>query len=110
MNEKIHCRLKAIGLAITMMLAATSARADERAELETLRQTTLNLIHILVQQGVLSKDKVDLLIGQAEAKAQETVATQKKAEAGVVRVQYVPESVKKQIADQVREEVVAQAK
>jgi hypothetical protein len=63
-----------------------------------------------VQQGVLTQEKSDQLIKQAEVKAQETVAAQKKAEAGVVRVQYVPESVRKQITDQVREEVVAQAK
>ena len=110
MSKSIQTRLKMISLAVTMALGAGTVQADERAEMETLRQTTLNLIQILVQQGVLTQEKSDQLIKQAEVKAQETVAAQKKADAGVVRVQYVPESVKKQVADQVREEVVAQAK
>lgn len=110
MSKKMQTRLKTMSFAVAMALGGNAVHADERAEMETLRQTTLNLIQILVQQGVLSQDKVDLLISQAETKAKETVAWQKKADAGVVRVQYVPEAVKKQIADQVREEVVAQAK
>jgi len=105
----MQTRLKATRLAIAIALAlgVSTAHADERTELETLRQTTLNLIQILVQQGVLTQEKSDQLVKQAEIKAQETVAAQKKADAGVVRVQYVPEAVKKQITDQVREEVVA---
>lgn len=110
MSKNMQTRLKMISLAVTMALGVGTAQADERAEMETLRQTTLNLIQILVQQGVLSQEKSDQLIRQAEVKAQETVAAQKKADAGVVRVQYVPEAVRKQISDQVREEVVAQAK
>ena len=111
LNEPV--RLK--GLTVAMMMAfgsiaPLSAQADERTDLETLRQTTLNLIQILVLQGVLNQDKADQLVKQAEGKAMETVAAQKKADAAVVRVQYVPEAVRKQIADQVREEVVAQAK
>jgi hypothetical protein len=108
MGKKLHTKLTS--LAVALAFGVGGAQADERAEMETLRQTTLNLIQILVQQGVLTQEKSDLLIKQAEVKARETVAAQKKADAGVVRVQYVPESVKKQITEQVREEVVAQAR
>ncbi|MDO8450821.1 MAG: putative porin [Rhodoferax sp.] len=110
MKKNFQTRLTSTSLAVAMAFGATTAQADERAELETLRQTTKNLIQILVQQGVLTQEKSDQLVKQAEVKAQETVAAQKKADAGVVRVQYIPESVRKQIADEVREEVVAQAK
>lgn len=110
MKHTTRSKLTCIGLMLPIVLGATPAIADERAELETLRQTTLNLIQMLVQQGVFTQDKADQLVRQAEAKAQETVAARNKTEQGVVRVQYVPESVRKQIADQVREEVVAQAK
>jgi hypothetical protein len=110
MKHSTRSKLTCIGLMLPIVLGATPAIADERAELETLRQTTLNLIQMLVQQGVFTQDKADQLVRQAEAKAQETVAARNKTEQGVVRVQYVPESVRKQIADQVREEVVAQAK
>lgn len=103
-------RLRALTCSLALALAANAAYAGEREDMETLRQTTLNLIQILVQQGVLTQDKADLLVKQAEVKAKETVAAEKKADAGVVRVPYVPESVRKQIANQVREEVVAQAK
>ncbi|MDO9195873.1 putative porin, partial [Rhodoferax sp.] len=110
MKKNFQTRLTSTSLAVAMVFGVTTVQADERAELETLRQTTKNLIQILVQQGVLTQEKSDQLVKQAEVKAQETVAAQKKADAGVVRVQYVPESVRKQIADEVREEVVAQAK
>jgi hypothetical protein len=98
------------GLGCMTAFMMVAAHGSEREQLETLRQTTVNLIQALVQQNVLTQEKADQIIRQAEAKAVETVAAQKKAEEGVVRVQYVPESVRKQIADQVREEVVAQAK
>lgn len=110
MSKNMPARLKTLTCSLTLALAVTTTQADEREDMETLRQTTLNLIQLLVQQGVLTQDKADLLIKQAESKAKETVATQKKTAAGVVRVPYVPESVKMQIADQIREEVIAQAK
>ena len=110
MSKNIQTRLKIISLSVMMALGINTAQAGEREEMETLRQTTLNLIQALVQQGVFTQEKADLLIKQAETKAQETVAIQKKADAGIVRVPYVPESVRKQIANEVREEVIAQAK
>lgn len=110
MRKTLQNKLKVLTLSVSLALAVNPVHAGERETLETMRQTTLNLIQILVQQGVLTQEKADQLIKQAEAKAQETVAAEKKADAGVVRVQYIPESVKKQISDQVREEVVAQAK
>ena len=50
-----------------MATRASSSQADERSELETLRQTTLNLIQILVQQGVLTQEKSDQLSAQIDA-------------------------------------------
>ena len=60
----MQTRLKATSLAIAIGLAfgVSTAHADERTELETLRQTTLNLIQILVQQGVLKQDQAEGLI------------------------------------------------
>lgn len=111
MNKKnIPARLKTLMCSLALALGTTAAQAGEREDMETLRQTTLNLIQLLVQQGVLTQDKADLLIKQAETKAKETVAAEKKANQGVVRVQYVPESVRQQIANEIREEVIAQAK
>lgn len=108
--------LRNLGLVAVMAASLTSVHADEREELETLRQTTINLIESLVQSGVLPAEKAAQIVQQAQAKAkagtkaQAELADAKKSEPGVVRVQYVPEFVRKQIADEVREEVVAQAK
>lgn len=110
--ERSSVTTRAVALAALLALGpgAAQAQASEREDLETLRQTTMNLIQALVQQGVLPADKADQLVKAAEAKARATVAEAKKAEETTVRVQYVPESVRKQISEQVREEVVSQAK
>lgn len=100
----------AVYLSALLILGATPLHAAEREDLETLRQTTKNLIDLLVQQGVLTQEKATQLVQQAETSAAEKVAAQKKAEAGVVRVQYVPEAVKEEMREQIKQEVLAQAK
>lgn len=101
--------------------------------------TTIKLIEILIQNGVLTRAQADALLKQAEAEAAAAsqgpaAATRPPAgagagaggaaaagaapsviqapsvPAGTVRVPYVPETVKKQIKEEVREEVVQQAK
>lgn len=110
MKRPLHHAMRQVTLAALITVGLSAAQADEREDLETLKQTTINLIQALVQQGVLPADKADALVKQAEAKAKASVAEAKKTEQSTVRVQFVPESVRKQIADEVREEVVAQAK
>lgn len=95
------------------------AVAGERESLEQLRATTLSLINALVDQGVLSKNKADTLIKQAEAakqaaevsSADSAVAAANLEGAGesVVHVQYVPEFVKKQLREEIKQEVMAKA-
>jgi hypothetical protein len=114
-----NLKLKAAAAACAVLLSATlgTAHADEAQSLEALRQTTLGLIQALVQQGFLTQEKADQLVRQAGQRS-ETVATARdaktdkaaKGEAAPIRVPYVPEFLKKQITDQVREEVIAQAK
>lgn len=95
-----------------------SAWADERGDLEQLRATTMSLIEALVDSGVLPREKADKLIRDAEEKARKRLAESPPAPAAelgkdgkrVVRVAYVPESMKLEIRDQVRQEVLAQAK
>lgn len=102
----------ALGASLLLVTATTSVRAGEREELEALRQTTLSLIQLLVQQGFLTQDKADQLLRQAEQKpvAPAAAAPVSAPEPAVVRVPHVPEIVRKQIADQVREDVTAQAR
>jgi hypothetical protein len=93
----------------TLALAALFALpAQANASIDTLRQTTMNLIDALVDTGVLTREKADELIKAAEAKAAKTAAKAKKD--STVRVQYVPESVKAEIREQLKQEVLAQAR
>jgi lambda family phage tail tape measure protein len=49
------------------MMSSPLLQAGERESLEQLRSTTLNLIDMLVSEGVLSKSKADILKKDAEA-------------------------------------------
>ena len=125
-----------IGLAFA---CTVQAKPDEREKAELLYETTLNLIELLVEQGVIKKEVADEMIRKAEQKAKiarqqqpdqaneksmpsslGTTASQASgktepalpgngAKKGEVRVMYVPEHVKKEIRDELRAEVVANA-
>ncbi|OYW63811.1 MAG: outer membrane receptor for ferric coprogen and ferric-rhodotorulic acid [Hydrogenophilales bacterium 16-64-46] len=108
-------RKKLLALAVSAACTGPAwAADDDRARVEMLHETTLNLIQLLVEQGVLKQDAADAMLAKAKQQAAEKVAQQQaaetQAEKGVVRVTYVPETVKREIREQVRQEVVAQAK
>ncbi len=110
MNAKPrHSRRGFALLFLAALTVAQPALADERESMEALRETTLNLIDALVEQGVFTRDKADAMVKAAQAKAAKAAAKDK-PKGGAVRVQYVPETVKNEIRDQLREEVLAQAK
>jgi hypothetical protein len=102
-------RVKPLVLAMGLTALSGATIADEKQDLLMLRNTTLNLIQLLVDQGVLTQEKADELIKQAEAKAQREVqqAEREKAQPKeqVVRVPYVPEFVKDEIREQLRTEL-----
>jgi len=117
MSYLLHSPKKTLVLAISAALfgAAVPALADERADLEQLRATTLGLIDALVDNGILPREKAQQLMHDVETKANARLAEGRPAEIGkdgkkVVRVSYVPESMKNEIRDQVKQEVLAQAK
>lgn len=103
-------RLAAV-VAVTLALSAGYSQAQAPSE-----NATINLIRLLVQQGVLPAEQADALVKQAEQEA--LVARQQSGavaggvavEAGDVRVPYIPETVRDQIRDEVKTEVIAQAK
>jgi hypothetical protein len=101
------------GTALTGCLAlaaiATPARADEQ---------TVKLIQLLIQKGILSPGQAkDLLretgtpTGKAHAKSPPPVAMEEQPPptSGQIRVTYVPQFIRKQIADEVRAQVMDQA-
>lgn len=120
-------RLSALILALSLATSATITSAGERESLEQLRSTTVNLVNLLVQEGVLSKDKADSLLKQAAAdaaKAKEldtatSLANQNAADLNAdekmvgkmvddkVRVQYVPQIVKNEMKEEIKKEVMA---
>lgn len=105
-----------LSLAVGMVIATLVGQAV--AAPAPSENATINLIRLLVEQGILKQDKADALIAQAQneaaqakqAAASSAVAAGPVAAPGDVRVQYVPAAVRDQIRDQVKAEVMATAK
>jgi hypothetical protein len=88
--------------------AAFAQQTDEQRNLEELRNTIVNLLQTLVQRGVLTREQAEAMVKSAQEKASADAAAaarQEKAEENAVRVPYVPEVVKEDIAKQVAAEV-----
>lgn len=110
-------QLTTLSLALSLTLHAGLAHADERESLEALRQTTLGLINALVDKGVLSRESADAMLKQAQAKpsasttaAAATTAAPAADARPVQRIPYVSEAVRAQIRNEVKEEVLTQAR
>ena len=103
-------------LAASLALAAASAAAlPAHSAPAPSENATINLIRLLVQQGVLKADQADALVAQAEAEAKAARAAPQDrggaaAQPGDVRVPYIPQTVRDQIRDEVKAEVMVQAK
>ncbi|KAB0495125.1 putative porin [Pseudomonas vancouverensis] len=112
-----------LSLAVGMVIATLVGQAA--AAPAPSENATINLIRLLVEQGVLKQDKADKLIAQAQSEADQARKSASAAPAAVVagvaasgpaaapgdvRVQYVPAAVRDQIRDQVKAEVMATAK
>ena len=106
-----------LSLAVGMVIATLVGQAG--AAPAPSENATINLIRLLVEQGVLKQDKAEALIAQAQheavqaqqaASAGNAVAAGPAAAPGDVRVQYVPVAVRDQIRDQVKAEVMSTAK
>lgn len=103
----------AVGMVIATLVGQATAAPAAPSE-----NATINLIRLLVQQGVLKQEQAEGLIAQAEKEALQArqtnaataVAAGPATAPGDVRVQYVPAAVREQIRDQVKAEVMATAK
>lgn len=79
------------------------------------QNVTINLINRLVDKGILTHAEADEMIKMAAADAARARAAAEAAlpppvTGDTVRVTYVPEVVKAQIRDQIKDEIIAQAK
>lgn len=108
-----------IFLALILATSSGAYAAGGRAELLELKNTILNLVDALVEQGILTAEKAEALKLEAQQKAlvdAEAEAVEEEEEPlpldppgkKVVRVPYVPEIVKDEIRDQVRRELRAE--
>lgn len=98
-------RATAASFALATLPVATCLAADERQSLEELRNTVINLLQALVDQGVITREKAQQLVKAAQDKAIADAGAAKKAEEGAVRVPYVPQIVQDEIAKQVAKQV-----
>ncbi len=109
-HNKTNRFRKTMLAAAVLSLSIATAYAGEKEELLKLRNTTTNLINLLVKQGILSQENAQQMIKQAEQDAVKQVklaAEADKVPADVVRVPYVPEFVRDQIRQQVRADLRA---
>lgn len=103
--------IKKLGVTVlSLALFNPSAWAGEKEDLEKLRGTTKGLIQLLVEQGAISKEKADELMRETETSPAETATPEQEVDKKTVRVPYVPETVKQEMTEQIRRDVLAQAK
>lgn len=103
MGKSLRATLAA--LALGMAPLAVCLAADERQSLEELRNTVINLLQALVDQGVITREKAAQMVKSAQDKAAADAAALAKSDEGAVRVPYVPQIVKDEISKQVAEAV-----
>ncbi|AJP71137.1 putative porin [Sphingomonas hengshuiensis] len=85
------------GAAILLALSG-GAQAQTRAT----DPSTLDILDVLVEKGVLNRADADAVLAEARKRSE--------ADAGTVRVPYVPEAVRAQVREEVKRDVIATAK
>ena len=127
------CAVPAFGQAASAQDATPAKKSDKKQTgvsqaKPTSPNATINLVNLLVKQGVLTEDQAAALIKQADdeayvsrqaakdasAKADEAAKVANAATAvasppGTRHVTYVPEIVKRQLRDEIKQEVMATA-
>jgi len=81
-----------------LMLSAGGASAQTRPT----DPSTLDILQVLVEKGVLSQDDANAVLGEARKRSEQR--------GDVVRVPYVPEALRAQIKEEVKTEVLATAR
>lgn len=115
-----RAQVLAVASAVALLMAAGSANAQATPPAES---AMVKLIRGLIQSGALKKDVGEALLAQAQTEsmvqqnAQRQVAAPAvvgtaalRPEAGDVRVPYISQAVREQIRDEVKGQVMAQAK
>jgi hypothetical protein len=107
LNLKVSALALALGAALSPAVQAQTAAE----ELQQLRATTQALINTLVESGLLTREKAAAMLRQTQAGAASPAAPETGADGKrVVRVPYVPEAVRREMREQIKGEVLSQAK
>ena len=92
--------------------ADAASDQQDKQSVEVLRDTVINLLQALVQQGVITRQQAEDMVKRAQDKAnadlaaeQARQAQEKKEEQGAVKVPYVPQIIQQKIANQVAAQV-----
>jgi len=124
MSRSAHRRAPRAALTLTVVSALlasaglahaqspASGQAADRAEVERVRATTQALIESLVDSGLLPREKANAILKQAAEAGDKAAASAASADAPkppVVRVPYISESVKAELKEQLRQDVLKQA-
>ena len=120
-NIVVNHRWSAVVLALGALCGPVASAQTAQEELQQLRATTQALINTLVESGLLTREKAAAMLKQVQPSASSTpaapvaAATAPAAEVGsdgkrVVRVPYVSESVRQEMREQIKAEVLTQAK
>lgn len=99
-------------LALGVVIPAQAQQGTPQAQpTEVSGDVALSMLEIMVKRGLLTQADADAIVAEAKTKAEKRVATvPAPLPAGTRRVQYVPEIVKREMRDEIRQEVMAQAK
>lgn len=110
-------KLRASVFGCSLLLASSPVFGQDTAPTSN---ATANLIRLLVKQHVIKPEEAQSLLQEAEqeaaqvraqaARAQGNVAQTQVPPAGTLRIPYVPQIVKNQIRDEVKKEVIQQAR
>ena len=120
-NLVVNHRWSAVVLALGALCGPVASAQTAQEELQQLRATTQALINTLVESGLLTREKAAAMLKQVQPSATSApaapvaAATAPAPEVGsdgkrVVRVPYVPESVRQEMREQIKAEVLTQAK
>jgi hypothetical protein len=106
--KRIHSAAAALACAVVIGGAAAQPAVGDEQSLLELRNTVVNILEALVQRGVLTQQDAQAMVARAQEQAETEVAELEARDAdadSAVRVTYVPEIVKDEIAAAVREDV-----
>jgi len=96
-----------LGFVLAAPALVPTAAAETRQELLEMKNTVMNLVDALVEQGVLPAEQAETLKDKAKAQAavdaRKELLEEKANNARVVRVPYVPEFVRDEIKEEVRQ-------